>query len=89
METRAQHAMRLLVLAEVQGVGFGFERPALVAAARAVLCEEFNDVRLYWHGLMDWYREADGRPNQLWMLVATGPGGDGDRCTWEQAGGKW
>jgi hypothetical protein len=82
--------MRLLVLAEIQGVGFGFERPALVDAARAVLCEEFNDVRLQWVEIREWAKPSTTQvPQWLWMLVAVGPGGDRDRCTWEQAGGRW
>lgn len=75
MERRARRAMQLLVLAEVQGICSWQEREKCVNAARAVLCEEFNDVRLYWRPTPSW---------EMWELVAAGPGGDFDRCAWSQ-----
>lgn len=86
MQGRAQRAMQLLILAEVRGMCTGREREACVAAARAVLCDEFNDVRLYWK-VTGWFLTAPKEDDRLWELVAAGPGGDFDRVSWRDAGG--
>lgn len=82
---RARRAMELIHLSEVEGLALSGEREKFVLAAREVLQEEFNDVRLVWRE-----RRANPRaefrgtrgPRVVHELVAKGPGGDRDHCGW-------